>query len=312
MVLTTCLNQRFDGDLDPADGLLPGNVPTPFLEIGLRSDCDTSITFIQTFMHSITNHSAFETYNVTWSSPDPGIAVPALRPGGRKLVTRTSLLSCTERDLGAVFIRVAPRPAPPFNQKVAPACVPGWLILKELKDIFGLLSSAAGGALIDPEPDDPFLEFKTPAAHAGLLPTKPFTRDSVTLTSRFDDQDMSTGETSNDFMLKSHLQLAEDGKLWRYRMSFANNTGRPATFFADAFRSPEGITGWDGHLGPHEDCEIAYDLPVDQPENDPVEMAGMVSVFDGCGRTQFGVSGLVPSFLADGLIEAPAPAKTGC
>ena len=273
-----CLNQRYDGDRNPRDGILPNGARAPFLEIGLKSQCKLR-WYGSDYIHTITNHSGFETYDVDWPSPSPGIAAVALAPSG--VVTRktSSIKSCVDRDNGVTNVRVAPVPAPAVAYKVAPACVPGWVVLKELKDLFSMVR--------DDEDDSP--------------------ENVITLAASLAFTSLQNPEATKSYEVLSQVELivAKTSTQYIYRFSVRNMTDSILKFHIDSMLSPDFPSGFNGSINSGDIVSEEFAVNADEPANDPAELSGTASLFDGCHAHKLGVSALLPTAWVPGLVEAP-------
>lgn len=273
-----CLNQRYDGDRNPTDGILPNGARVPFLEIGLKSECKMR-WYGHDFIHTITNHSGFETYDVDWPSPSPGIAAVALAPGGVVRRRTASGKSCIDRDNGVTNTRVAPVPAPPVVYSVAPACVPGWVILDELKDLFSMARDDG-----DDSPEN-VITFGASLAFASLHVPK--------------------ATKSYEVLSQVELVSAKTSTQYIYRFSVRNMTENSLKFHIDSMLGPNFPSGFNGSIEPGDLLSDEFAVDADDPVNNPAELSGTASLFDGCHAHKLGVSALLPKAWMPGLVEVP-------
>jgi len=274
--MAICLNQRYDGDRNPGDGILPNGARVPFLEIGLKSQCKLR-WYGYDFIHTVTNHSGFEIYDVDWPSPSPGIVAVALAPGGVIRRTTSSLKSCVDRDKGVTNTRISPVPAPPVAYKVAPACVPGWVVLDDLKKLFSMVR--------DDEDTSP--------------------RNVITLAATLTFTSLQNPETTKFYEVLSQIELvsATTSTQYIYRFSVRNMTDSILEFHVDSMLSPEFPSGFKGSVNPGGMVSEEFSVDADDPINAPSELSGIASLFDGCHAHKLGVSVILPMAWVPGLVE---------
>lgn len=276
--MAICLNQRYDGDRDPADGVLPNGAKVPFLEIGLKSSC-TNRWFGTDFIHVVTNYSGFESYDVVWASPVPGIAAIATPPGGVVTSKSASLKSCIQQDKGVTNTRVAPRAAAPVVYAVAPACIPGWVLLDELKDLFGMVRDE-----MDDSPEN-----------------------VISLAASLSFSTLSNPAPYRSFQIVSQLELvkASVSTQYLYRFAITNHSESELEFHIDSMRNDEFPEGFAGKLAPGQSVDTEFAMDVDTANSEPMENYGTAFLFDGCRSYQLGVSAILPKAWVPGMVELP-------
>lgn len=272
-----CLNQRYDGDRDPRDGIMPNGRRVPFTEIQLFSKC-TPRWYGSDFVHVVTNHSGFEFYDVDWPSPNPGIAAVALRPGGVVRRTSWSLKSCVHRDLGVTLVRTAPRAAAAVAYKVAPACVPGWVVLDDLKDLLSLM------------PEEERKE----------------TAGVITVGTQLAFSTLQNPEPYRQLRVLSQLERVEGSTSvqYFYRYSVVNQSERPLHYHVEGMFSPDYPDGFKGILEPGAEAEEQFAMDADDMHGEPAASDAVATLTDGCQTYRLGLTAIVPHAWVPGLTEA--------
>lgn len=272
--MAICLNKRYDGDRDPNDGRLPSGRQVPFLEIGLKSECVRrwyGFDFIQT----IENHSGFETYDVDWASA--GCVAVALGPGKKHVCRTSSGKSCVDDDKGVQNTRVAPTKANTVSYNVAPACVPGWVILDELSDLLSMER--------DKEDDSP--------------------DNVVSLVASLTSADLDDEDPDPTYVIRSELELSERNAQFIYRFKVRNLSNEDVQFHVDSMRSPDFPEGFKGSLCAGETATEEFAMKGDSELGRPAESTGTGTLFDGCHAHELTVSTLLPVAWTPGLVEIP-------
>jgi hypothetical protein len=227
----TCLDNSYDGDADGTN------------EIRLASECETMTGFCwlwQKITHTIDSLSHTETYIVDYTSASWHQS--PVKPWHIYLKTVETLKSCADDDKGAEFTRTGPSANPKVTAASAEACVPGWVVLDELKDLLSCVPA-----------DEP----KELALHAAL-----------------DRMDKDTGEQAALILTDSRVILDEDAGVYLYRTQIYNGHEQPIAVFLDAAPSPDDPQGWNALIEPGQVALRQYALPAFDPLHDPVEYTG--------------------------------------
>ena len=271
-----CLDNNYDGDADGTN------------EIRLESECETMTGFCwlwQKITHTIDSLSHTETYIVDYSSASWHKS--PVKPWHIYHKTVETMKSCPSADKGAEFTRTGPTAHAKVTAASAEACVPGWVIVHELKE---LLSCAPQG-----QPNSLDL-------HAALQET-----------------DKDAGEVVDLILAESQVILDEDAGVYLYRTQLYNGHDQPIALFLDAAPTPDEPFGWNTVLEPGQLALRQYALPAGDPLHDPVEFTGTLQYvvegeFDADNHLL--VSTLVPRFLGpptggcllpDGTCEVGTP-----